>query len=228
MLARNAYLPVNPRIAARWGALCALLGGSLGVAYSVAYTLFTNRYTPDGLAAWWDPRFTGQILFLATFLSVLGVFGLYATLVARSGHPGRLALAGAAFGVLSATAILALHALRMAMMVGWWRPPVEGGFSWWETSMQIFDYCGIGGCVVSVLLLGASTFRMRLLGSLSALPFVVAALWPVSITLLILLNTSGMEWANHVSWLSGTLPFLGAAFSGWVLLRSRPAEQHRQ
>ena len=226
MLARNAFLPVDPMIAARWGALCALLGGSLGVVYSVAYTLLTNRYTPDGPASWWDPRFTGQILFLATFLSVLGIFGLYAALVARSGHPGRLALAGAAFGVLSATAILALHALRMAMMAGWWRPPLEGGFSWWVTIMQILDYCGIGACVVSLSLLGVSAFRMRLLGSLSALPLVVAALWPVSVALLVVLNTSGMEWAKRVSWLSGTLPFLGAAFSGWVLLRSRPAE-HR-
>lgn len=225
MLARNAYLPVDPSIAARWGALCAILGGSLGVAYSVAYTLETNGYIPGGLA-WWDPRFTGQILFLATFLSVLGIFGLYATLVAHSAHPGWLALAGAAFGILSATAILALHAFRMAMMVGWWRPPLQEGFSWWMTTMQILDYCGIGACVVSLLLLGTSAVRMRLLRSLSALPLVVAALWPVSIALLVVLNTSGMEWARHVSWLSGTLPFLGAAFSGWVLLRSRPAE-HR-
>jgi hypothetical protein len=227
MLARNAYLPVEPRIAARWGALCALLGGSLGVAYSVAYTLLTNGSTPDGAAAWWDHAPTGQILFLATFLSVLGILGLYATLVAHSGHPGWLALAGAAFGVLSATAILALHAYRMAMMVGWWSPAMqEGGFSWWVTIMRILDYCGIGGCVVSLLLLGVSAFRMRLLGSLSALPFVVAVLWPASVALLVVLNTSGMDWAKHVSWLSGTLPFLGAAFSGWVLLRSRPAE-HR-
>jgi hypothetical protein len=225
MLARNAYLPVAPRIAAQWGALCALLGGSLGVAYSVAYTLLTNGSTPDRAAAWWDHTPTGQILFLATFLSVLGIFGLYATLVAQEGHPSRLALAGAAFGVVSATAILALHAYRMAMMVGWWRPTMqEEGFSWWVTIMQILDYCGIGGCVVSLLLLGVSAFRMRLFGSLSALPLVVAALWPVSIALLVVLNTSGMEWANHVSWLSGTLPFGGAAFSGWVLLRSRPAE----
>jgi hypothetical protein len=195
------------------------------LAYSVAYTLVTNGYTPDGPTSW-DPRFTGQILFLATFLSILGIFGLYATLVTHSGHPGWLALAGAAFGVLSATAILALHAYRMAMMVGWWSPPMQEGFSWWMTIMQILDFCGIGGCVVSLLLLGVSAFRMRLLGSLSTLPFVVAALWPASIALLVVLNTSGMDWANHVSWLSGTLPFLGAAFSGWVLLRSRPAE-HR-
>jgi len=51
ILARNAYLPVAPRIAAQWGALSAVLGGSLGIAYSVAFTLAINNGTPDG-AAW--------------------------------------------------------------------------------------------------------------------------------------------------------------------------------
>jgi hypothetical protein len=225
MLARNAYVPVAPRIAARWGALSALLGGLLGVAYSVAYTLAINNGTPDG-AAWREAPFIGQILFLATFLSVLGIFGLYGTLVARSGRPDRLALAGAAFGALSATSILAQHAYRSAEMLGWLWPP-GGGFSWWEMNRYlVFDVLGMGGCVVGLLLLGVSAFRMRLFGPLLALPFVVAALWPASIALLILMNTSGIHWMQYVSWLSGTLPFLGAAFSGWVLLRNHPAD-HR-
>ena len=222
MLSRNAYLPVVPRIAARWGALSALVGGLLGVAYSVAFTVAINGSTPDG-PAWWDSRYTGQILFLATFLSVLGIFGLYGTLVARSGHPDRLAMAGVAFGALSAASILAQHAYRSAELLGWLRPP-GGGFSWWEmNSYLIFDMLGMGGCVVGLLLLGVSAFRVRLLGPLSVLPFVVAALWPASIALLIVLNMSGID---RFSWLSGTLPFLGAALSGWVLLRHDPAD-HR-
>lgn len=221
MLARNAYLPVAPRIAARWGALCALVGGSLGVAYSVAFTVAINGSTPDG-PAWWDAPFIGQILFLATFLSVLGIFGLYASLVARSGRPDRLALAGAAFGVLSATAILVQKAFTITIMAGWLRPGVEG-FPWWISGMQISEVLGMGACVVGLLLLGVSAYRTRLFGSLRALPFVVAALWPASIALLILLNTSGID---RFSWLSGTLPFVGAAFSGWVLLRNHPAD-HR-
>jgi len=40
---RGAYLPVEPGTAARWGALSALLGGSLRVAYSLAYTLANLR-----------------------------------------------------------------------------------------------------------------------------------------------------------------------------------------
>jgi hypothetical protein len=222
MRARNAYLPVAPRIAAQWGALSALLGGTLGVAYSIAFTWAINYGPPDG-AAWWDPRFTGQILFVATFLSVLGIFGLYGTLVARSERPDRLAVAGVAFGALSVTSILAQHAYRSAEMLGWLWPP-GGGFSWWEmNSHLVLDVLGMGGCVVGLLLSGVSAYRMRLFGSLSALPFVVAALWPASIALLILLNASGID---RFSWLSGTLPFLGAAFSGWVLLRNYPAD-HR-
>ena len=221
MLSRNAYLPVVPRIAARWGALCALVGGLLGVAYSVAFTVAINGSTTDG-PAWWDARFVGQILFLATFLSVLGILGLYATLVAHSGRPDRFALAGAAFGVLSATAIIVQKAFTITMMAGWLRPGLQG-FPWWIRGMQISEVLGMGACVVGLLLLGVSAYRTRLFGSLSALPFVVAALWPASIALLVSLNMAGMD---RFSWLSGTLPFLGAAFSGWVLLRNRPAD-HR-
>jgi hypothetical protein len=94
MLPRNAYLPVAPRTAARWGALSALLGGSLGMVYSLAYTLVIAGFPVDW--TWWDGRFTVLILFAATLLSILGMFGLYGTLVARSGCPGVLAGAGAA------------------------------------------------------------------------------------------------------------------------------------
>jgi hypothetical protein len=217
-LARNAYLPVEPRIAARWGALSALIGGSLGVAYSVAFTLAISGSTPDG-PVWWDSRFTGEIHFVATFLSVLGMFGLYGALVARSGSPGKLALAGVAFAALSAASVLAKRAHHSAIMLGWVRPGVEG-FSWLMSMGQIFEVLGMGGCVVGLSLLGVSAFRTRLFGSLSALPFVMAALWPASTALLILMNTSGIHWMHYVSWLSGTLPFLGAALSGWVLLKN--------
>jgi hypothetical protein len=111
------------------------------------------------------------------------------------------------------------------MMLGWLMPGI-GSHSWWLMNMQlVFGALGMGSCAVGLSLLGVSAFRMRLLGSLSALPFVVAALWPVSIALLILMNTSGIHWMHYVSWLSGTLPFLGAALSGWVLLRTTSTDQ---
>jgi len=152
------------------------------------------------------------------------MFGLYGALVARSGSPGKLALAGVAFAVLSAASVLAERAHHSAIMLGWVRPGVEG-FSWLMSMGLILEVLGMGGCVVGLSLLGVSAFRMRLFGPLSALPFVVAALWPASIALLILMNTSGIHWMHYVSWLSGTLPFLGAALSGWILLRTYSTDQ---
>ncbi len=47
----------------------------------------------------------------------------------------------------------------------------------------------LGGCVVGLLLLGASPFRARLwAGPLRALPFIVAPLWPASLLPSIVLN----------------------------------------
>jgi hypothetical protein len=104
-------------------------------------------------------------------------------------------------------------------------PGIEG-FWWWTMTMPlVLDVLGMGGCVVGLSLLGVSAFRMRLFGPLTTLPFVVAALWPASIALLILMNASGIHWMHYVSWLSGTLPFLGAALSGWVLLRTLSTDQ---
>ncbi len=219
MLPRNAYLPVAPRTAARWGALSALLGGSLGTLYSLAYTLVIAEFPVDW--TWWDGQFTVLILFAATLLSILGIFGLYGTLVARSGHPSRLASAGVALAALSATSILALYGYGIAERLGWLWPPGEG-FSWWEMNRtMILQEVGLGACVLGLLLLGVAAFRARLFGSLRALPLLVAPLWPASIGLLIVLNMSGME---YVASLSGTLPFLGAALSGWVMLKNHPAE----
>ena len=57
LLQRNAYLPVAPRTVARWGASCALLGGTLGVAYHLinysllgALNMAPTRYTARSMA----------------------------------------------------------------------------------------------------------------------------------------------------------------------------------
>src|SRR3712207_905295 len=39
VLPSNAYLPLEPAIVTRWGALCALVGGFLGVAYHLIIPL---------------------------------------------------------------------------------------------------------------------------------------------------------------------------------------------
>ncbi len=216
MLARNGYLPVAPHRAARWGALCALAGGFMGMTYSVAYTLAINNGTSER-PAWWDSHPTWLIGVVAMLLSVLGMFGLYGTLVARSGRPDRLALAGVALVAPSVASMLALRAWNIAMMIGWLVPPGDPGesFYWWFYANRILELFGMGSCVVGLSLLGASAFRTRLFGPLSVLPFVVAALWPASVALFFLAAVSGMY---HLAPLSGILPFLGAALSGWVLL----------
>jgi hypothetical protein len=214
---RSAYLPVAPGTAARWGALSALLGGSLGVAYSLAYTL-ANFVPLD----WWGGWFILPVLMFATLLSILGIFGLYGTLVVRSGRPGALALSGAMLAALSAVSFLALYAYTTAEMLGWLYPPGEG-FSWWEMRRSVLlQEVGMGACVLGLLLLGASAFRARLFGRLRALPLVVAPLWPASIGLLIMLNMSGMV---YLASLGGTLPFFGAALLGWVMLKYHPTER---
>ena len=95
MLARNAYLPVEPGIVARWGALCALVGGSLGVAYHlVIYSLLEKiEGMPDPLTEF----FIFSPFWCALSLSSLGLVGLYGAVVARSGRPGLLAGVGAVF-----------------------------------------------------------------------------------------------------------------------------------
>jgi hypothetical protein len=202
---RNAYLPVAPGTAARWGALSALLGGSLEAttfvpAFVPAFVPYLTRGNVEATEA-----LTGQVassgspdaLALATLLSVLGIFGLYGTLVERSGRPDALALSGATLGALSAVCISAL---------------LYGDKNWDMLLQEI----GMGAYALGLLLLGVSAFRARLFGRLRALPLVVAPLWPASIGLLLLLNRSGMIYLAEL--IIGAMPFFGAALLGWVML----------
>jgi tetratricopeptide (TPR) repeat protein len=157
-------------------------------------------------------------------LSVLGTgtFGLYGTLVARSGRPGVLALSGATLAALSAVSFLALYAYTTAEMLGWLWMPGEG-MSWWEMyGPMLLQQIGMGAYALGLLLLGASAYKARLFGRLRALPLVVGPLWPASFGLLPLLNISGME---YLASLSGALPFFGAALLGWVMLNYHPTER---
>jgi hypothetical protein len=82
----------------------------------------------------------------------------------------------------------------------------------------------LGGCVVGFLLLGASPFRVRLwAGPLRALPFIVAPLWPASLLPSIVLNVWPHPTASSIV-LRQPLLFLGAALSGWVLLKKLTTE----
>jgi len=197
---RNAYLPVAPGTAARWGALSSLVGGLSGattfIPFFVPYTSRGNFEATDTLMGQVN---SGSLhtLALATVLSILGIVGLYGTLVAHSGRPDALAVCGASLAALSAVCISAL---------------LYGDKNW----DMLLQEVGMGAYTVGLLLLGVSAFRARLFGRLRALPLVVAPLWPASIGLLLLLNRSGMGYLAEL--IIGAMPFFGAALLGLVML----------
>ena len=203
-IVRVTYLPAAPGTAARWGALSSLVGGLLGAATFVPYFV---PYLSRGNVAAID-TLTGQVssgslhaLALATVLSILGIVGLYGTLVAHSGRPDALAVSGASLAALSAVSLLALYAHTIAGSLGWLWPLQE---------------IGMGAYALGLLLVGTSAYRARLFGRLRALPLVVASLWPASIGLLLLWDRSGLVLRTEL--IIGAMPFLGAALLGLVML----------
>jgi hypothetical protein len=216
MLARNSYLPIPPTVAVRWGAFSSLLGGVLGAAYQLSFVV-----SPMGSSYAAGPVFETVSLLAIPFsalLCILGLFGVYGTLVARPGRPGGLAGTGAALAVLSAVSWLLLSGYLAAGELGRGLFGVSY-FDWGLPVVEILGATGLGGWVVGLALLGVTAFRARLFGSLRALPFAVAALWPASIILAVVLARFGYFPTLH-----GSLPFLGSAFLGWVLLASRASE----
>ena len=212
-IVRVTYLPVAPGTAARWGALSSLVGGLLGATTFVPYLA---PYLSRGNVEATDTLTTGQVssgslpaLALATVLSILGIVGLYGTLVAHSGRPDALAVSGASLAALSAVSLLALFAYTTAGSLGWLSPLQE---------------IGMGAYALGLLLVGTSALRARLFGRLSTLPLVIASLWLASIGLLLLPNTSGMVYQGLI----GALPYFGAALLGWqMLMLNHPTERTR-
>jgi hypothetical protein len=219
-IVRVTYLPGAPGTAARWGALSSLVGGLLGattfVPYFVPYLSRGNVEATDTL--------TGQVssgslhaLALATVLSILGIVGLYGTLVAHSGRPDALAVSGASLAALSAVSLLALFAYITAESLGWLHPPGEDMFWWEQRRTVLLQEVGMGAYALGLLLVGTSAFRARLFGRLRTLPLVVASLWPASIGLLLLWDRSGLVLLP-TELIIGALPYFGAALLGWVML----------
>jgi hypothetical protein len=210
MLARNAYLPVPPTVAVRWGALSALLGGVLGAAYQLSFVVApTGRSYEAGSIL----EAVSVLAFpVSALLCMLGLFGLYGALAVRSGRTGGIAGAGAALAALSAGSWLAIGGYVAAAEL----VPGLGAVSYFERGFPLIEIlvaAGLGGWVVGLLLLGVTAFRAHLFGALRALPFAVAALWPASIAMSVLLARFGYFPTLH-----GSLPFLGSALLGWALL----------
>jgi hypothetical protein len=228
-LQRNAYLPFGPRTVARWGALCALLGGSLGVAYHlINYSLLgaLNILTGDHSYGN-DPFmrfFTLSLLLGALSLSSLGLFGLYGAVVARSGRPGLLAGAGAVFSAGSAVLWLATsgYAAISQLVYG---AALFAPFEWlWNTGTFVIPKA-ILFWFLGLLLLGMAAARQPLPIRLRALPLALFALILPTYLLGSHFETVGNSVTGViVMGFAQSLPFVGVALLGWVLLKGDDAE----
>jgi hypothetical protein len=206
MLARRWWASL-----ARWGALSALLGGSLGLASTF------RGLDRVSLIAFGDGSYWMLVDIAASLHCLLGIFGLYGALhIAHSDRPRvpMLALAGA---VVAALAILSN--LALVLYVKEWGTLSFLVLSWWEV-LLLYAADPLGWSV-GLALLGVSAARERSFGALlRVLPLVAAVLYPAGIVLNLLVNvavgTSGVDY-----WPIGlTLyqPFLGSALLGCALL----------
>jgi hypothetical protein len=228
LLQRNAYLPVAPRTVARWGALCALLGGSLGVAYHLinysllgALNILTGDYSYGN-----DPFtmfFTLSLFLCALSLSSLGLFGLYGAVVARTGRPGLVAGAGAIFSAGSAMLWLATSGYaainQLAYGLAFFAP-----FKWlWNTGTFVIPKA-ILFWFLGLLLLGIAAARQPLPIRLRVLPLALFALIVPSYLLGSHFETVGNPVTGAiVMGFAQSLPFAGVTLLGWVLLKDYDA-----
>jgi hypothetical protein len=213
------------------GALCALLGGCLGVAhYLIDYSLFgALGVLTDDPSIGNGPVtrfFTLSLLLCALSLSSLGPIGLYGAVVARSGRPGLLAGAGALFTAASSALWLptsgyaAVHALASGS-------DLFAPFEWvWNVGTFVIEPAVLFW-FLGLLLLGIAAVREdRLPRGLRVLPLALFALVLPSYALGHRLEMGGNPVAAAVvSGFVQSLPFVGVALLGWVLLRNLGAQE---
>jgi hypothetical protein len=228
LLQRNAYLPVAPRTVTRWGALCALLGGSLGVAYHlINYSLLGALSISTGDFYGDDPFtrfFTLSLLLCALSLSSLGLFGLYGAVVARTGRPGLLAGAGAVFSAGSAVLWLATSGYAAISQLAY-GSALFASFEWlWNTGTFVIPKA-ILFWFLGLLLLGIAAARQPLPIRLRAQPLALFALIVPSYLLGSHFETVGTPVTSViVMGFAQSLPFVGVALLGWVLLKGDDVE----
>jgi len=228
---RNAYLPAAPGTVARWGALCALLGGSLGVAFHlIEYSLLGALGILTGDYSYGNGPFARffafSLLLGALSLSSLGLFGLYGAVVARSSEarPGLLAGAGAissaaaAFLWLTISGYGAVHDLASGSV--FFAP-----FEWlWNAGTLVIGPATLFW-FLGLLLLGIAAASQPLPRRLRVLPLALFALIVPSYLQGGYLETVGSPVVSViVTGFAQGLPFAGVAILGWVLLRDYDAE----
>jgi hypothetical protein len=228
---RNAYLPLDPGTAARWGALCALLGGIMGVALRLIGSLLAALSILTGYYSYGSgpllQLFTLSLFLGALSLSSLGLFGLYGAVVGRSGRPGLLAGAGAICSAAAAFLWLSIggYAIANQLASG---SALFAPFEWlWNTGSFVIPkaiLCGFLG----LLLLGIAAARQPLPTRLRILPLALFALMVPSYLLRDYdFNTviGNPVIAGIVMVFGQSLPFFVIASLGWVLLKDYDADE---
>jgi hypothetical protein len=225
---RNAYLPFGPGTVAKWGALCALVGGSLGVAYHlINYSLLgaLNIMTRDFFGS--DPFmrfFTLSLLLCALSLSSLGLFGLYGAVVARTERPGLVAGAGAVFSTGSAVLWLATsgYAAISQLASG---SALFAPFEWlWNTGTFVIPNA-ILFWFLGLLLLGIAAARQALPIRLRVVPLALFALILPTYLLGSHFETVGNPVTGViVMGFVQSLPFVGVTLLGWILIKGYDSE----
>lgn len=232
MFQRNAYLPLEPGRVARLGALCALLGGSLGIAFHlIEYSLLGALGIMTGDHSWGSGPFTRfftfSLLLSALSLSSLGLFGLYGAVVTRSseGRPGLLAGAGAIFSAAAAFLWLSISGYGavhdLASGSAFFAP-----FEWLWNAGSLLIGPAMMFWFLGLLLLGIAAAREgRLPRRLRILPLALLALIAPSYELGGYFEMVGSPVVSVIVMGFGqSLPFVGVAILGWALLKGYDTE----
>jgi hypothetical protein len=228
---RRAYLPLDPGTVARWGALCALLGGIMGVVLQLVGSLLGILTILTGYYSYGSgplvQLFTLSLFLGALSLSSLGLLGLYGAVVARSGRPGLLAGAGAISSAATALLWLSIggYAIASQLASG---SALFAPFEWlWNTGSFVIPKA-ILFWFLGLLLLGMAAARQPLPARLRVLPLVLFALTVPSYLLrdydfgTVIGNP---VIAGIVLVFAQSLPYLGIASLGWVLLKDYDADE---
>lgn len=206
----------------------ALVGGILGIAFHlISYSLLGTLEILSGENYSSGPFarvFTTSLILCAISLSALGLFGLYGALVTRLGRPGKLAVVGAAFAAVSAVLWLATsgYAAVAELASG---SALFAPFEWlWYTGIYVLEVATLSW-FLGLLLLGIAAVRERLPILLRVIPLALFALILPSYVLGSYFETvGGPVTAVIVMGFAQSLPFVGIALLGWVLLKTHDAE----